>query len=88
MTNADTKRVPNDRGRLICELLNVDPGTVVADSLKFEPYGDGWRVQYTAFQMLDAEEMARLTAEDERASHQSQIDGFKEALVAWRREGS
>jgi len=56
--------VNRDRATRLMEMLNLDGQKVVADSLTISPWGDGWKVEYQAFEMLSATEMALLANQD------------------------
>lgn len=43
------------QGRDIAVVLGIDPSKVLADSMRLEPFGTGWRVSWEGAAFLDGE---------------------------------
>lgn len=52
------------RAARIVEAMGLDPNQVARESLRFEPFNDGWRITYQGLGFLSAEQMAALTYRD------------------------
>ncbi|WP_251439123.1 hypothetical protein [Microbacterium sp. USTB-Y] len=60
-------RSARQHGHDIAIVLGIDPGKVLADSMRLEPFGTGWRVSWEGAAILHADAARILFGEEASA---------------------